>query len=114
MQMTDKEKIREAIMRLSMCANRECEICKYKDRPKNELPSETCKERSIKNVSILADEFLRKVNVSDMDKVIRCKECEYWNGIDECLNPYIFMSDGAHLYTEEDDFCSYGERMENS
>lgn len=69
MQMTDKEKIREAIMRLSMCANRECEICKYKDRPKNELPSETCKERSIKNVSILADEFLRKVNVSDIDEL---------------------------------------------
>ena len=36
--MTDKEMIREAIMRLSMCANKECEICKYKDRPKNELP----------------------------------------------------------------------------
>lgn len=32
--MTDKEMIREAIMRLSMCANKECEICKYKDRPK--------------------------------------------------------------------------------
>ena len=35
-----QEKLREAIMRLTMCARRECEICKYKDRPKSELPSD--------------------------------------------------------------------------
>ena len=46
-------------MRLSMCARKECEICKYKDRPKAELPSEDCKERSTKNMNILADVCLR-------------------------------------------------------
>ena len=40
-----QEQVREALMRLSMCARKECEICKYKDRPKTELPSEDCKER---------------------------------------------------------------------
>ena len=50
-----QEKLREAIMRLTMCARRECEICKYKDRPKAELPSDDCKERSTKNMNILAD-----------------------------------------------------------
>lgn len=54
-----KEQIREAIMRLSMCACRECEICKYKDRPKKELPSEDCKERTKKNMNILANVCLR-------------------------------------------------------
>ena len=46
-------------MRLSMCARKECEICKYKDRPKTELPSDDCKERSTKNINILADVCLR-------------------------------------------------------
>ena len=54
-----QEQVREALMRLSMCARKECEICKYKDRPKAELPSEDCKERSTKNMNILADVCLR-------------------------------------------------------
>ena len=55
-----QETIREAIMRLSMCARRECEICKYKDRPKTELPSEKCKERANRYVNILADVCLKE------------------------------------------------------
>lgn len=55
-----KDQIREAIMRLTMCARRECEICKYKDRPKKELPSEDCKERAIQNMNILANVCLRR------------------------------------------------------
>ena len=54
-----QEQVREALMRLSMCARKECEICKYKDRPKVELPSYDCKERSTKNMNILADVYLR-------------------------------------------------------
>ena len=37
----------------------QCEICKYKDRPKTELPSDDCKERATKNMNILADFCLR-------------------------------------------------------
>ena len=54
-----KDQIREAIIRLTMCASRECEICKYKDRPKSKLPSEDCKERTIQNMNILANVCLR-------------------------------------------------------
>lgn len=50
-----QETVREAIMRLSMCARRECEICIYKDRSKLELPSDECKKRATKNMNILAD-----------------------------------------------------------
>lgn len=39
------EQVREAIMRLHMCACRECEICKYKSDIKDKMPSESCKER---------------------------------------------------------------------
>ena len=53
-----QEQVREALMRLSMCARKECEICKYKtDR---ELPSEDCKERAIQNMNVLADVCLRR------------------------------------------------------
>lgn len=62
----DKERIREAIMRLSMCARKECEICKYKDRPKDLLPSDDCKERITKNINLIADLLL--ITESDNDK----------------------------------------------
>ena len=54
-----QERLREAIMRLTMCARRECEICKYNDRPKSELPSDYCKELSMKNMNVLVDFCLR-------------------------------------------------------
>lgn len=50
-----QEEIREAIMRLAMCARNECEMCKYQDRPKTELPSDECKKRATKNMNIVAD-----------------------------------------------------------
>ena len=43
-----------------MCAYRECEICKYKTDSKDKMPSENCKDRTSRNINILADEFLRK------------------------------------------------------
>lgn len=55
-----QEQVREALMRLSMCARKECEICKNKDRPKEELPSEDCKERAIQNMNVLANVCLRR------------------------------------------------------
>ena len=66
-----QEQVREALMRLSMCARKECEICKYKDRPKAELPSDDCKERSTKNMNILAD-----VCLSDDRPTEKCGEKE--------------------------------------
>lgn len=53
------EQVREAIMRLHMCACRECEICKYKSDIKDKMPSESCKERATQNANILAKEFLK-------------------------------------------------------
>lgn len=43
------EKEREALMRLTMCARRECFVCKYKDCIFDE-----CVERSTENMHILA------------------------------------------------------------
>ena len=57
------EQVREAIMRLHMCACRECEICKYKSDIKDKMPSESCKERATQNANILAKEFLKQIKV---------------------------------------------------
>ena len=54
------EQVREAIMRLHMCACRECEICRYKSDIKDKMPPESCKERATQNAHILAKEFLKE------------------------------------------------------
>ena len=74
-----QENVREALMRLSMCARKECEICKYKDRPKAELPSDDCKERATKNMNILADVRLRdeaecQVEIENEEKIEKIYE----------------------------------------
>jgi hypothetical protein len=62
------------------------------------------------------------VSAKDMEPVVRCKDCHWWNKDDfprafpekktsacECPNIY-----GANFsrYTQEDEFCSRGERRE--
>lgn len=56
-----QEEVREAIMRLTVCARRNCDVCKHKDRPKAELPSDECKKIITKSMNILADVCLCNV-----------------------------------------------------
>lgn len=51
-------------------------------------------------------------------EVVRCKDCKYWqkhqydyrtDGLCECLVKY---HDAERYMTEEDHFCSYGERRD--
>lgn len=55
MKLHTQEEVKEAILRLAMCARRDCDVCKHKDRPKAELPSDECKKRATKSMNILAD-----------------------------------------------------------
>ena len=43
----------------------------------------------------------------DMVAVVRCKDCEYHNNM--CCPMHLIFE-----WTEDDDFCSYGERKEVS
>lgn len=54
-----QEQVREAIMRLSMCARKECTACKYRDGSKEDLPTEECKKRATRNMNIIADVCMR-------------------------------------------------------
>lgn len=58
-------------------------------------------------------EHLHSAPTVDAVPVVRCKDCCYYeNG--ECVNPYIWMSDGAHMWPDPDFFCSYGEWKEGA
>ena len=49
----------------------------------------------------------------DVVKVVRCINCEYWDGMGyegRCEAPTNGL---IHEYTNYDDFCSYGERRDN-
>ena len=82
-----EEQIREALVCLSMCARKECENCKHKDRPIADLPSDTCKKRSVKNMNILADVCLSDVPPDTKKEIERtkhitlCWECAKAGGL---------------------------------
>lgn len=52
--------------------------------------------------------MIKRMPTIDAVPVVRCKDCAYYEG-GECGCPCISTSDGAHIYTYEDDFCSYAE-----
>lgn len=56
-------------------------------------------------------DFCNRLSTVDAVSVVRCKECEYFEN-EECVNPYIWMSDGAHLWPDEDFYCANGERRD--
>ena len=43
---------------------------------------------------------------ADVVEVVRCKDCKYQGNDDEC--PLLSLT----AYTEPDDFCSYGKKVE--
>lgn len=48
-------------------------------------------------------------NKGDFVEVVRCKDCVFWDGDRRCNG----RKNGLVMeYTDEDDFCSYGERRE--
>ena len=58
---------------------------------------------------------------ADVVEVVRCKDCTHWlneEGLDDhvCLKIYSdgAVSQFAWQHREPNDFCSYGERMDNN
>lgn len=68
--------------------------------------------------------ILDSIPAADVRPVIFCKDCDCWNEWDsagrESLGNYVCscahwtVEDGPVLYTRPTDFCSYGERIEES
>ena len=53
---------------------------------------------------------------ADVAEVVRCKDCKWWEcyedryGIGKCQNPTNGL---FSAYSDNEDYCSYGERKEN-
>ena len=62
--MTDREQLQEAILRMTMCARRECAVCKYSI---NEQPSEDCDRRITANINVLVTTFCKCGEGEDVD-----------------------------------------------
>ena len=51
---------------------------------------------------------LNRVPVADVVKVVRCKDCRYFNK----TFPLLHMCNLSCMKMEIDDYCSYGERKD--
>ena len=55
------------------------------------------------------DEFLdMAIEALQQRPIIHCKDCKFNTGKSKCFNP-----NSAMLFPDDDDFCSYAERMES-
>lgn len=62
--------------------------------------------------------------VDNTGEIVRCKDCDCWNDWDSagreslgnyvCSCAYWSVEDGPVFYTRPTDFCSYGEKREES
>ena len=69
-------------------------------------------------------EAIKALPAADVRPVVFCRDCDCWNEWDsagrESLGNYVCscahwsVEDGATLYTRPTDFCSYGEKREES
>ena len=69
-------------------------------------------------------DFIDDIPAADVRPVVLCRDCDCWNERDsagrESLGNYVCscahwsVEDGATLYTRPTDFCSYGEKREES
>lgn len=51
---------------------------------------------------------------ADVVEVVRCKDCVYWGGVDEFGDGFCKNPSGIDDIARENDFCSYGERKNDT
>lgn len=56
---------------------------------------------------------LSEWNIRQSPPLVRCRECRYWDRLDEFSDGYCENPMGIDDVTQPGDFCSYGERKEN-
>lgn len=55
-------------------------------------------------------EDLKNLPIADVVEVVRCKDCRYWQEYQEGHYPNELCPWDKNETTDEDDYCSYGER----
>lgn len=60
--------------------------------------------------AVIANQIIDSIPTADVVEVVRCKDCEHWNGIGFAENAgWCEKKDTGTLY---DDFCNYGTPKE--
>lgn len=54
---------------------------------------------------------IENMEAADVVEVVRCKDC-VWRGREECAMFYCCDCGEQHTWETDNDFCSYGARME--
>lgn len=85
----------------------------------NDLLKKVMSLQSLDGMEVVSRHQILIAPEVDAVEVVRCKDCVSWNkksdkyrsdGTCDCLVKY---HDAERHYTEEDHFCSYGERRKN-
>ena len=114
------EEVREALMRLTMCAREECGMCKYKD----ECGFDFQYKISTDNMNTLLDALSAEAVQADdriepnkiycsplvaenVEVVVRCKDCKKRGAFGE-KGFCVLYAQGV----PDEHYCSYGERRE--
>ena len=58
-------------------------------------------------------DLLDSIPAADVAPVVRCKDC-HLRGREECAMFYRCECGEQHTWETDDDFCSYGERIDNA
>lgn len=76
------------------------------------------------DVAFHMEKHINEIPAADARPVVLCRDCDCWNDWDsagkESLGNYVCscahwsVEDGPILYTRPTDFCSYGEKREES
>ena len=69
-------------------------------------------EEAIAEQVSVFEEAIEDATTADVVEVVRCKKCAYWDSGSGCTTGRCESPRNGlfYEYTDEDDFCSYGER----
>lgn len=56
-------------------------------------------------------QYIEQIPAADVAPVVRCKDC-HWRGSEECAMFYRCECGEQHTWETDNDFCSYGERID--
>ena len=99
---TFAEEVREALMRLTMCAREECGMCKYKD----DCDFDKQYEMATENMNTILNAF----KCVSAERVVRCKDC-LQKHIGGSVTHY-YWCDRWDMEVDDTDYCAWGERRE--
>lgn len=85
------------------CNNRNsCTECEYANGNKN-----------IKMLICISYQYAKRLIAADVQEVVRCKDCRL-RGTEECSMYYRCNCGEQHTWETDNDFCSYGEKMDKT